>query len=108
MSSYLQKCVIIPQAEEIKINAAAAESNRNSSDVKTDQTNVIGILGGYTCLNFAKKLYQERSSFPSLSGKPEMENTDHSSIVENLRRKRAFLEESGECCIVMPCHMSHY
>ncbi|KAL8537524.1 hypothetical protein ACS0TY_012595 [Phlomoides rotata] len=117
---------IIPQAAAA---AAAAESNRNSSDAKTDQTNGIGILGGYTCLSFAKKLVDQeielpfilctdpaprnellsldRSLFPSLSGKPEA-STDHSSIVKNLRRKRAFLEESGVSCIVMPCHMSHY
>ena len=28
-------------------------------------------------------------------------------IVENLRRKRVFLEEAGARCIVMPCHVSH-
>lgn len=111
--------------QETKINSAAAESNRNFNGV-----NAIGILGGYTCLDFAKKLVDQetelpfilctdpalrnellsldRSSFLSLSGKPELGNVDHSLIVKNLRRKRVFLEESGVCCIVMPCHMSHY
>uniref|UniRef100_A0A7N0TDX5 Aspartate racemase n=1 Tax=Kalanchoe fedtschenkoi TaxID=63787 RepID=A0A7N0TDX5_KALFE len=28
-------------------------------------------------------------------------------IIENLRRKREFLERSGARCIVMPCHLSH-
>ncbi|KAL8551559.1 hypothetical protein ACS0TY_000595 [Phlomoides rotata] len=98
--------------------------------VRASVTRHQGILGVYTCLNFAKKLVDQeielpfilctdpvpknellsldRNSFSSLSGKPEMENIDHSSIVKNLSRKRAFLKESRECCIVMPCHMSHY
>lgn len=111
---------IISQGEDIKING----------HVKSGSTNVIGILGGYTCLGFTKKLVDQESelpfilctdpalknellsldesSFPTLSGKPEMVNADHSLIVKNLRRKRAFLEESGVCCIVMPCHLTHY
>lgn len=32
---------------------------------------------------------------------------NHSPIVENLRRKRDFLEDSGARCIIMPCHMLH-
>lgn len=32
---------------------------------------------------------------------------DHASVVENLRRKRIFLESSGARCIVMPCNTSH-
>ncbi|KAK2646003.1 hypothetical protein Ddye_021198 [Dipteronia dyeriana] len=34
-------------------------------------------------------------------------NDDRSIVVENLQRKRAFLEKSGARCIVMPCHISH-
>lgn len=32
---------------------------------------------------------------------------DQVSMVESLRSKRAFLEEGGAGCIVMPCHLSH-
>ncbi|CDP10378.1 unnamed protein product [Coffea canephora] len=31
----------------------------------------------------------------------------HGVIIENLRCKMAFLEQSGARCIVMPCHVSH-
>ncbi|KAI3463386.1 hypothetical protein Pfo_020049 [Paulownia fortunei] len=112
-------------------------TERNFSGFLTDQANGIGIIGGPladSSLNFAKKLVNlklqdeesglpfvlctdpalskellslERSSFRFLSGKTERVHTDHSPIVENLRRKRVFLENSGVCCIVMPCHISH-
>ncbi|XP_030474043.1 uncharacterized protein LOC115691531 [Syzygium oleosum] len=29
------------------------------------------------------------------------------AIIENLRRKRAFLEDAGAGCVVMPCHLCH-
>lgn len=32
---------------------------------------------------------------------------NHEPVIENLRRKRLFLEQSGACCIVMPCHISN-
>ncbi|KAH6758756.1 aspartate-glutamate racemase family [Perilla frutescens var. frutescens] len=49
----------------------------------------------------------DRSSSPFFSAKNGRAAADCSSIVENLRRKRAFLEKSGVCCVVMPCHISH-
>lgn len=101
------------------------------------QPNAVGIIGGVSVnstLNFVNKLvqwsskddeedglpfvlcsdpmlnkellYHERGSF-SLTGKFERLKTDHAPIVENLRRKRVFLEQSGARCIVMPCHISH-
>lgn len=109
---------IIHQAEQIHTPAAL-----------TDQTNVIGILGGDSSLIFAKKLVDrerelpfiictdpalsnellllDRGSLHCISGKPARVHIDHSSIVENLRCKRAILEKSGVCCIVMPCHVLH-
>lgn len=36
-----------------------------------------------------------------------IDHYDCYSIIENLRQKRAFLEQSGARCIVMPCHISH-
>ncbi|KAH6781459.1 aspartate-glutamate racemase family [Perilla frutescens var. frutescens] len=109
---------IIHQAEEIHAPSAV-----------THQTNVIGILGGDSSLNFAKKLVDherelpfvlctdpvlsnellslDRGSLHCISGKPARVHIDHSSIVENLRCKRAILEKSGVCCIVMPCHALH-
>ncbi|XP_073017662.1 uncharacterized protein [Primulina eburnea] len=50
----------------------------------------------------------ERGSFPSLNPvKPASIGVDQSSVVENLRCKRNFLEKSGVSCIVMPCHVLH-
>ncbi|KAL2243445.1 uncharacterized protein LOC105157533 [Sesamum indicum] len=101
------------------------------------QDNSIGIIGGVSAtssLNFAKKLVKlnlkdedsgppfvlcsdpslskeflslEKSSSAFLSGKTEGLYTDHSLLVENLRSKRVFLENSGVCCTVMPCHILH-
>lgn len=111
---------IIHQAEEIHTPAAAALS---------DQTNVIGILGGDSSLDFTKKLVDhetelpfilcvdpalsrellslDRASLHRLSGKPQRVHNNRSSIVENLRHKREILEKCGVCCIVMPCHVLH-
>lgn len=36
-----------------------------------------------------------------------IDNYDRHSIIENLRQKRVFLEQSGARCIVMPCSISH-
>lgn len=42
-----------------------------------------------------------------INGKEGNTHLDHYSIIENLRQKRTFLEQSGVHCIVMPCHISH-
>ncbi|XP_073145366.1 uncharacterized protein [Henckelia pumila] len=48
----------------------------------------------------------ERGSFPIVNpAKPTSTRVDRSSVVENLRCKRSFLEKSGVSCIVMPCHV---
>ncbi|EYU24659.1 hypothetical protein ABFS82_04G104800 [Erythranthe guttata] len=99
-------------------------TNRNFIGPLSDSS--IGIIGGLfsdSSLNFSKKLdsnspfvvckdpplrNDELSSFAFPSGKTGPAHNGHqSSIVENLRRKRVFLEKSGVCCIAMPCHVSH-
>lgn len=108
-----------------------------SSDSLLSQANTVGILGGISAnstVNFLKKVVQwstkdgqdslpfvlcsdpvlneklllhERDSFHSLGRRNEHSGLDHTPIVENLQRKREFLEKSGARCIVMPCHISH-
>ncbi|KAJ0074767.1 hypothetical protein Patl1_34463 [Pistacia atlantica] len=100
-----------------------------------NQAKTVGIIGGVSVnstLNFLTKLIQlsgqensipfvlcsdpvlnkelllyERNSLPFVNGKSGCAQADPTSIVENLRSKRVFLEKSGARCIVMPCHLSH-
>lgn len=54
-------------------------------------------------------LIYERSSLSLRSGKGSHHSQfNHQPIIENLQRKRAFLECSGARCISMPCHVSHW
>ncbi|KAF7153657.1 hypothetical protein RHSIM_Rhsim01G0076700 [Rhododendron simsii] len=95
--------------------------------------NTVGIIGGvsiFSTLVFLEKLVwlssrngedsipfavcsdpaisrQLPGSFPPVNGKGSPIQFNHGTIVENLRRKRVFLEQSGAGCIVMPCHLSH-
>lgn len=101
------------------------------------QANTVGIIGGVSVdstLNFLRKLVKwsskggescvpfvlcsdpvlnkevfshERSSFPSLSCKSDCTQLDPTPIVKSLQNKRAFLENSGAQCIVMPCNVLH-
>ncbi|PHT47546.1 hypothetical protein CQW23_11754 [Capsicum baccatum] len=112
-------------------------SKRPDSAVLLTQENAVGIIGGLsigTTLNFVSKLvtwsskdernglpfvlcsdpalskelsFHERGSSSLFLGKNENLLKDHVPIVENLRRKRIFLEKSGARCIVSPCHISH-
>ncbi|BAT91544.1 broad specificity amino-acid racemase RacX [Vigna umbellata] len=57
---------------------------------------------------FSKELLSfERSYFVSSTSRAENLKLDSSPIVESLRNKRVFLENSGASCIVMPCNVSH-
>ncbi|KAL4024157.1 hypothetical protein IC575_017933 [Cucumis melo] len=49
----------------------------------------------------------DKSSHPVLNYKSEDLGLDSELVVESLKRKRTFLENSGARCIVMPCHISH-
>ncbi|KAL0415324.1 UNVERIFIED_CONTAM: hypothetical protein Slati_3364300 [Sesamum latifolium] len=101
---------IIPPAEgsdNPADNNRSPLSNISSLDrsFSIHQDNSIGIIGDPSLTK--EFLSLERSSSGFLSGKTEGLYTDHSLLVENLRRKRVFLENSGVCCTVMPCHILH-
>lgn len=117
-------------------SSSTVSTSCNSGGSLLNQENTVGIIGGTSInstLNFFKKLVQwstkdgddslpfvlcsdpvlskelslhERKSFPSSVSKNEHFQKDHAPI-ENLRQKRAFLEDSGARCIIMPCHVSH-
>lgn len=122
---------IFPQAEEIN---GLPNSNRGS--FSTNGVGIIEGLMVNSSMNFAKKVDSAlqddetdvlplpfvlrtgpplsnelislaRSSFSLFSGKSERVHIEHGLIVENLRRQRVSLENSGVHCIVMPCHLSH-
>lgn len=112
-----------------------ALKRRQTPNSLLSQPNTVGIIGGvsvFSTLIFLEKLVRWSSkdgqecvpfvvcSDPALSkGLPVLSSLyplssknaqiqfNHGSIVGNLRRKRVFLEQSGACCIVMPCHLSH-
>ncbi|XP_030550020.1 broad specificity amino-acid racemase RacX-like isoform X2 [Rhodamnia argentea] len=47
------------------------------------------------------------SPFHSSRGRNVRTELNEEAAVENLRRKRAFLEDAGAGCVVMPCHLCH-
>ncbi|XP_020105535.1 uncharacterized protein LOC109722067 [Ananas comosus] len=89
----------------------------------------VGVIGGVSAaltLAFLEKLVawssqESQESLPFIvcndptltreyvnaSSRDNNGQTDYTSIVRSLRRKRVFLERSGARCIVMPCHASH-
>lgn len=99
------------------------------------QPNTVGIIGGastFSTLIFLEKLVRWSSKsgecppfvvcsdpasylelpllgshHPLDSKIVEIKSNMNCFMVEMLRRKRAFLENSGAGCIVMPCHLSH-
>eukprot|EP00262_Sarcandra_glabra_P019458 TRINITY_DN733_c0_g1_i1.p1 TRINITY_DN733_c0_g1~~TRINITY_DN733_c0_g1_i1.p1 ORF type:complete len:337 (+),score=46.20 TRINITY_DN733_c0_g1_i1:493-1503(+) len=111
-------------------------SNPRSAPVLT-QANTVGIIGGVSAVStlcFLGKLVEwsskngeeslpfvvcsdpvlirdlssrERGSFLYTNSRNSGFQSDHTHIVDNLRCKRNFLEQSGARCIVMPCHISH-
>ncbi|XP_021731868.1 uncharacterized protein LOC110698678 isoform X1 [Chenopodium quinoa] len=117
-------------------NMSLSKKDFSTSSI-LNQGNAIGVIGGVSLdstLNFVNKfarwgsnegkdcppfilcsdpqlmeelLIYERSSFPSLYAQVRPSNLDHTPIVENLKRKRAFLEQGGAQCLVMPCHLLH-
>ncbi|KAL3532362.1 hypothetical protein ACH5RR_005883 [Cinchona calisaya] len=103
------------------------------SDSWMSQENTVGIIGGLSVsstLIFLEKLVwgssrNGKESVPFIvcsdstikselfmyatlvSSQDARFELHHRVIVEDLRRKRAFLEQSGAQCIVMPCHVLH-
>uniref|UniRef100_A0A1D1XPQ5 Aspartate racemase n=2 Tax=Anthurium amnicola TaxID=1678845 RepID=A0A1D1XPQ5_9ARAE len=108
-----------------------------SSRPVLSQPNTVGVIGGVSAistLTFLEKLVgwsskdgeeslpfivcsdpvlnrelssKEKSSLSYLSSRSACFRVDRSLVVENLRRKRVFLERSGARCIVMPCNILH-
>ncbi|KAJ7956659.1 Aspartate racemase [Quillaja saponaria] len=99
------------------------------------QPNTVGVIGGVSVLStliFLEKLVwwssrngeeclpfvvcsdpvlSKQLSFHSPLHAPKIKDAqiqlNHILIIENLLHKRAFLEQSGAHCLVMPCHLSH-
>lgn len=106
-----------------------------TSDRLLSQPNTIGIIGGvsaFSTLIFLEKLVwwgskaggcppfvvcsdstlcrklPFLSSFHSFSAQmAQIPSSSFGPVVESLRQKRVFLEQSGAGCIVMPCHILH-
>ncbi|ESR64218.1 Aspartate-glutamate racemase family [Citrus sinensis] len=115
-------------------SAAASLLRSKSPDSLLNQANTIGIIGGVSVsstLNFLGKLvwYSAKdaeecppfvvcndpalneelfhASVHSLKSKTVQLDHIRGAVSQNLRHKRAFLEQAGARCIVMPCHISH-
>ncbi|WCJ29682.1 aspartate-glutamate racemase family [Euphorbia peplus] len=111
------------------VNVQTDESKSRKEYRKTSsllkQKNTIGVIGGVSVLStliFLEKLVWMSSragkesvpfvvcSDPLITrvALTDAETASNiSPMVENLRSKRTFLEQSGAGCIVMPCHLSH-
>ncbi|KAI4335759.1 hypothetical protein L6164_014370 [Bauhinia variegata] len=99
------------------------------------QPNTIGVIGGVSVLStliFLEKLaywssrdgkeclpfvacsdpeLSQELSFHTPLGSPRSRSAEiqlnQGAVIENLRTKRNFLQQSGAGCLVMPCHISH-
>ncbi|KAA8523034.1 hypothetical protein F0562_009457 [Nyssa sinensis] len=124
----------LPESKKFSSSGTALRRCQNPHSLLS-QANTVGIIGGvsvFSTLIFLEKLvwWSSRdgeecipfvvcsdpkisrdlpfqSSFLLANAKHGRNHLNHGTIVENLRRKRAFLEQSGARCIVMPCHISH-
>ncbi|XVF88411.1 hypothetical protein PTKIN_Ptkin19aG0049000 [Pterospermum kingtungense] len=110
----------LPESKKISCSALYQRQAQNSL---LSQSNTVGIIGGFSVLStliFLEKLvwWSSRNgeecvpfvvcSDPALDGcLISRKEVNHEPIIQNLRRKRVFLEQSGACCIVMPCHISN-
>lgn len=129
------KSSILPRAEENKKSSDDSAKTISVSRL-FHQPNTVGIIGGASPLataDFVKKVVEWTSreteeSLPlllcsdpklkqelcsSLAGidlgtsRKSVSPNHGGSVLAALREKRMFLESSGACCIVMPCHISH-
>uniref|UniRef100_A0A5B7B1W1 Putative Amino-acid racemase isoform 2 n=1 Tax=Davidia involucrata TaxID=16924 RepID=A0A5B7B1W1_DAVIN len=124
----------LPESKKISSPGTALRRSQTPNSLFS-QANTVGIIGGvsaFSTLIFLEKLVwwssrdgaecmpfvvscdpaisrelAFRSSFLSVNGKDTGKHFNHIMVVENLRHKRAFLEQSGARCIVMPCHIYH-
>ncbi|GKC64451.1 probable amino-acid racemase [Tanacetum coccineum] len=95
-------------------STSVSSSDPTKSSVLRQPNAGVGIIGGVSAdvtVDFVNKLDNGNGlpyvlcSDPVLSNSCQLSND--AQIVEILRHKRAFLERSGACCIVIPCHISH-
>ncbi|CAI0629154.1 unnamed protein product [Linum tenue] len=106
-----------------RIAGAGSSATRNQALrlPMSHRKNTVGIIAGvsvYSALTFLEKLAwmssRESEDCPPflLSYDPTLiglrPNCSSPVIVDNLRGKRMFLEQSGVHCLVMPCHVSHH
>lgn len=110
------------------LNSSTSLFRCQNSTSLTSQPNTIGCIGGVSAtstLIFLEKLASWSSrdgeknclpfivcSDPALSKEIQFQREakiqlKHGQVIENLRHKRKFLEQSGARCLVMPCHLSH-
>ncbi|KAJ9140952.1 hypothetical protein P3X46_031541 [Hevea brasiliensis] len=119
-----------PQSKKISGSGTAPKRYQNPNSL-LKQANTVGIIGGVSVLStliFLEKLVWWSSrdgeecipfvvcSDPSIARVlPSQSFTSRNAriesnvgvFIENLQRKRKFLEQSGARCLVMPCHVSH-
>ncbi|XP_024026494.1 uncharacterized protein LOC21389299 isoform X1 [Morus notabilis] len=124
-----------PENNKVFSSSGMAQTQRQrcqaSSNHFLGQPNSIGIIGGisaFSTLIFLEKLvwwgskcgvcppfvvcsdsalHMKLSSFHSLKNQISEIQSGFGPVVEILRSKRVFLEQSGASCIVMPCHVSY-
>ncbi|GFY99780.1 aspartate-glutamate racemase family [Actinidia rufa] len=124
----------LPESKKISSSSTPLARCRISNPLLS-QANTVGIIGGvsvFSTLIFLEKLVWRSSrdgnecvpfvvcsdpgmsrelpfcsSYPPVNGNHSQFISNSGIVVENLRRKREFLEKSGARCIVMPCHISH-
>ncbi|KAL8152548.1 hypothetical protein V2J09_010308 [Rumex salicifolius] len=127
-SASLQRSIFVQSDDEERNTPVISKKISTRSSSKSHAT--VGVLGGasvITTLRFLEKLvywstkhgegkdvsvsHEESIPFivcsdPCFSYSNGGQDLDP-LIIENLRKKRVFLEEGGAGCIVMPCHVSH-
>lgn len=123
-----------PQSKKISGSATAPKKYHTPNSL-LNQRSTVGIIGGVSvfstlifleklvwwssrdgqeCLSFVvcsdptlTKVLPSHTSFHSVNRSNAQTELNFGPIIENLQRKRKFLEQSGAHCIVMPCHLSH-
>lgn len=109
------------ESRKITSSSTAALKRSKLPNSLPSEENRVGIIGGFSAFStlvFLEKLvfWSSRNqrecvpfivfSDPTIRREDEMLRSS-AAIVENLKWKRKFLEQSGARCIVMPCHLSH-